>query len=305
MALNYSLLDIPEQQITYNRWEHISEEVFFSLLCNWILNVCQLLQNKEWNDISIPINPEDIDEKLAMQEILADISLVELLSSNSWDRTIFPSEDYRNTNWETITPNNCRIFTSWSYSVFDIEEVNLRNIPKSKILHNLYESIKSLYWDIGGKFSLDIHINSEYFINMGLLNHVYWERILKKVREFLDRYDNNKWKELFFCQISHSVLPVNLARNEINSKISKLEDIWFDKDLEKYNNFIATLKNIEDVFLNDSDALQNYLCNSRKIVLEDIAYHTKWLIENLWYFKIEWKSVSELVKELLFYNNWK
>ncbi|MFA5917003.1 MAG: hypothetical protein WC850_02065 [Candidatus Gracilibacteria bacterium] len=304
MALNYSFLDIPEQQITYDRGKHISEEVFFSLLCNGILNVCQLLQNKEGNDISIPINPECVDEKLVMQEILADISLVELLSSNSWDRTIFPSEDSRNTNGETITPNNCRIFSSGSYSVFDIDNVKLKNIPKSKILHNLYESIKSLYGDIGTS-PLDIHISSEYFINIGLLNHVYGKRILKKVREFQDRYDNNKGKELFLRQISHSEFPVNFVRNEIKSIISKLEDIWFDKDLEKYNNFIATLKNIEDVFLNDSEALENYLCNSKKIILEDIAYHTRSLIKNLGYFKIEGNGVSELVKEILLNNNGK
>jgi hypothetical protein len=51
--------------------------------------------------------------------------------------------------------------------------------------------------------------------------------------------------------------------------------------------------------------LENYLCNSKKIILEDIAYHTRSLIKNLWYFKIEWNWVSELVKEILLNNNWK
>jgi hypothetical protein len=280
----FSYISLPNK-INYKRDVKIQDEILFSLVCKWILNVCQLIEDESWDVYSIPLNPKNVEEKIEIEEILADLSLAELLSWDTWDRSIIPGNDYRSKSWENITGNNLRIYHSWIYSIFDFDDTTLWNIKYKEILAKLWESITNLYWDYN-----DLIAYPSYFINVWLLSELYWNRILKKVEEFLKRYDSVEWKNLFLAQIRQSVKPRQFAPQRVNDILWNAKDFWYKKDEEKYENFIKTLKRLKAIFSKNNKALEKYI-SSKKFSEEEIRKKIRDLAE--WFNKAFLKRVIE------------
>lgn len=67
-------------RVSYEKERMESDEFFFSLLCNGILNVCQVIRDTKGRLHSIPILESDNHESLLFSEIIADLSLVGVIS---------------------------------------------------------------------------------------------------------------------------------------------------------------------------------------------------------------------------------
>lgn len=268
----FSYISLPNK-INYKRDIKIQDEILFSLVCKWILNVCQLIEDESWDVYSIPLNPKNVEEKLSMEEILADISLMELLSWDWLDRTIFPHNDERSKTWETVVWNNLRIYPNWVYSIFDIWIFNSEKRNNENITKTLWQSIKNLHWDVD-----NIIYPINFFIESELLWEKYWNRILKKVEEFLKRYDSVEWKSVFLAQIRQSVKPRQFVPQRVNDILWNAKDFWYKKDEEKYENFIKTLKRLKAIFSKNNKALEKYI-SSKKVFEEEVRIQIRKILE--------------------------
>lgn len=235
----------PEDQTNYTIpftvWEKYfpwSQNVqhFTSLLCHWILNVSQVL--KAWKDnVSIPIREELVEEKLSFQEILADMVLYQLITWD-WDRNLLPMS-WKKTWWK-IQLHNCLIFSSWSYSIFDINDFwdVVEVIKEGDVLKEIIHNIRLLYDNK--------HLDDPDFFNWLFLtpeeddyNSVwkqwFFQRMLAKIDEFLARYDWEEWKQFFIIQKQYSCPDESIE--EIN---------------KRYELLIITLKNIKKIISQDN-----------------------------------------------------
>lgn len=242
-----SYLVPPEWQINFKKsyifeWQKFdpSIEILISLICNWILNVSQVVMTDEYEVTSIPINPEKVEEKLSYQEVLADIVLYQLLSEE-YDRDLLLSSEQ--VSWSKIWFHNCNIFER-SYSIFDIYDF-WPKVYEKDVFKLIFEIIRSLY---NNEFLDDIELFNNIFISpeendsISIWKHGFFERMLLKVNEFLERYDNEEWKTFFLRQVAKSLNFKNMP-----SDFKEEKDIWYDKDLERYNNLVFSLKNIKSV----------------------------------------------------------
>ena len=66
--------------------------------------------------------------------------------------------------------------------------------------------------------------------------------MLLNVNEFLNNYDWEEWRSFFLRQVVKA-----RDYNTIPKDLKKKDDIWFDEDIERYENLIFTLKNIKEV----------------------------------------------------------
>ncbi len=98
----YSTIKISQDIVTYKRTPYI-HEILVSLLVRGILNISEIFQSQGMAySIAQPLNMGD--ERLSLEEILADICLIEVLTGNSGDRMVAPlSNDRRNKHNEFIT----------------------------------------------------------------------------------------------------------------------------------------------------------------------------------------------------------
>jgi len=206
---------------------------FTSLLCNWILNVSQII--KKWkSNISIPINEKLVSEKLSYQEIISDIVLYQLITWEQ-DRSILLKSDMKSM-WE-IQSHNCLIFREWTYSIFDIGDNGFK-LEENEIFRQIVYSLRELY---DNKYLDEFNFYDCLFLSPEENNFIniwtqwFFQRMLSKVKEFLNRYDWEEWKDFFITQKKYS------CPDEDNKKI-----------LDRYNNLIYTLKNIKKVISQDN-----------------------------------------------------
>lgn len=263
----------PEWQHNYEdelfRLNEKSIEIFTSLIFNWILNVSQILDAWGKKRISIPINPEFVDEKLSFLEILSDIVLYQLITWED-DRWIHLTNDKRTKNWEYIKSHNCIIFSKGTYSIFDIYKF-IHKIPKDEVFKKIFLNIRELY-------SNDFFTRDDfYFLLCAWFDDEIWKnnffwRMLLKVNEFLERYDWDEWKKFFLRQKAHSV-----NSDWMPSQLNEKEDFWYDKDEEEYENLIFTLKNIKEVISQDDmkEVAMEYLYSDFNFVKNDLVLHLK------------------------------
>lgn len=270
-----SYLVPPEWQINFKKsyifeWQKFdpSIEILISLICNWILNVSQVIMTDEYEVTSIPINPEKVEEKLSYQEVLADIVLYQLLSWD-YDRDILLSSN--NISWNKICFHNCDISSS-SYSIFDICDF-WPEITEDEVFYLIFEIIRSLY---DNDFLDNINFFDEIFLSpeendfVSIWKQGFFQRMLSKVDEFLERYDNEDWKKLFLRQKAKSLNFKNTP-----SYIKKEKDIWFDEDLERYNNLIFSLKSIKSIISWDNirNKALEYLGSDIDFINRDLKKH--------------------------------
>ncbi len=268
---SYSLLTIPDGISGYKRKKYLREEVFCSLLFKGILNFCDILVDMEWNAVSIPMNPQFVDEKLELTQIIADIALIEVLTGNTWDRSVIPQYDHRNQQEHAIMGNNCCIFYEGTYSVFDIDDANFRFLRVEDILWEFLRSIQNLYsvHDLpGAPFSL---------VELEVTGIVFGNRIVDRVSRLLERYDNLEWKKLFFEQRLYvSYKGKKTLEKTLNIHEWK-DDIWSDEDREMYERFIRLLRIIRDIFSQNNRALSEYIETNRSVLLGEIVFNCKTL----------------------------
>ncbi len=265
----YSLLGIPEGIVKYQRSAQIiKEEILLSHLCKGIINFCDLVRDNSWRVFSIPLNPDFVEEHLDITEILADIALLEVLTGNTWDRSIVPWYDYRSESGEFITGNNCRLFHQWTYSIFDIDDVEFRSLWRNSMLKAFYISIKNLY------YISDLPWASTQLLELDVTDEEFWDRIISRVHLFLERYDNPEWKKLFLRQIAHSSSDYRNTQKRVLILLRWKEDVWFDEDREMYERFIALLRMIQDIFSQNNRALSEYIEKNKEVLKEELI--TTW-----------------------------
>jgi hypothetical protein len=290
----------PEDQYNYPKsteiWigrKYSQIETFTSLMCNWVLNVSQILNI--WNDekISIPINPELVKEKLSFQEILSDIVLYQLITWED-DRILIPTSCAK--NWKYVNFHNCEIFHSWTYSIFDIYDFWPR-ISKDEVLNEIITNIRYLYRN---DFMDDLDIFECLFIEPDENNFIniwkkgFFQRMLWKVDEFLERYEWEEWKKFFLRQKARSTDYINIPK-----WLYDKEDIWYDEDLERYENLIFTLKNIKEVISQENikEIILEFMCLNFDFVKKDLKWHIKKSIELL--LQLVYISIRNSIKNIL------
>ncbi len=266
----------PPEQINYiqnynpasYKWrESWRVKTFVSHLCHWILNVSQALDVWYNKKISIPINPQNVEERLMFQQILADIVLYQLITWDN-DRHITYDNDDRAKDWNVIKWHNCIIFREWTYSIFDIFDF-WSSLSKEKVLEEIIISVRDL-------------LENYYMDDQDQRDHIFlwfFDRMLVKVDMFLELYWWETWRKFFLRQVAHSRDPEPIL-HDIQGK----DDIWYDMDIERYEALIYTLNNIREVI-----SIQN--------IEEEILDYMYWDYDFL---KKELKTNLEKGRDLLF-----
>jgi len=252
------------------------DEIIISLIFRWIINVCEVVQDWENNTFSIPINPEQVEERLEYNEIIADILLYQVLS---WcqDRKLIYQDDYRSDFWEHIWPHNCRIFPQGTYSIFDIVWT-FPKIPRNQVEAVFYYELRYLFWyDDNESRSLQ-----DFFDTDLAMAEKMKDRILKNARKLLERYEWEGGKKFFLTQCAQASFPYNSKPWSFIKGLSEKEDFWYDGELEIYDNLVFSLTNIITVF----EEWYYDLFSSKEFIREDCRNKFRYHIWKAWeYFK--------------------
>ncbi|MDD3303015.1 MAG: hypothetical protein PHN31_05635 [Candidatus Gracilibacteria bacterium] len=253
-------------------------QYFTSLLCNGILNVSQIVV-KGKNNISIPINIKQVQEKLSYQEILSDLVLYELITGEE-DRSLLPVSGEKTLG--SVGPHNCIIFREGNYSIFDIYDFG-KKIDENDVLRQIVYTIRNLY---DNNYLDEIDFFDQLFLSpeenpsVSIGKQGFFQRMQSKIDEFLNRYDGEEGKKFFIIQKLHSC-PEE------------------EKDVidERYEELIYTLKNVKKVISQDNirEKAIYYICTDYKLIKNDFLAHlskTKELFRQiLFIFKTKVKEI--------------
>jgi hypothetical protein len=218
--------------------EHYRQEILVSMVLRSCLNICEHIE-EEWIVHSVPLDLTAVKEQLTLSQILADFVLYHLITWDT-DRDLCWQNDYRSKEWENISTHNCRIWPNGTYSIFDLEWDFVR-IEKKDIEFLIIQYIK----DLLSPDKYDSPITHESIgPDLWLLDdEELVDRMLKTSKILLDQYDNPEWKIFFLKQ---SWMAFQWRNTNPNLDLSTKEDIWYDEDLERYNDFIFTTRNIHE-----------------------------------------------------------
>ena len=276
----------PDNQVNYSRehspiflkWQNKSynwrktwqAETFVSLMCHWILNVSQVLDIWHYEKVSIPILETTCDEKLSIQEILSDIVLYELITDDN-DHSIVLDNDERAKDWNIIKWHNCIIYKEGTYSLFDTID-HWNKIEKEEVKDKIISSIRNI---LDKEFLADADEWYHYF-------EWFFDRMLLNVNEFLNNYDWEEWRSFFLRQVVKA-----RDYNTIPKDLKKKDDIWFDEDIERYENLIFTLKNIKEVIsVEDIEGkMLDYMWTDYTFIKNEVELHltkVRELLARLW-----------------------
>lgn len=270
----YSTIEISDDMRLYERIPY-THEILVSLLVRWIVNISEIVRIKgKAYSLAQPLNMGH--EKLWIEEILADICLIEVLTGNSGDRSIVPfSNDVRNQHGEHVTGNNCRVYHDGTYSVFDIDSLEFRKLWENDVLYEFYLALSRMY---GVE---DMPQKSSFLLYYELPSEKFWNRVANRVKLFLERYDCEDGEKLFLRQIAHASSDYRSVTPETLKKLEGKEDVWFTEDEELYKNFIYLLHSIYSIFSQNSYVLSEYIDRSRRVILKEIRETVIALMENL------------------------
>jgi hypothetical protein len=244
-----SHLQIPKDTTVYKRIHSpnpqsnqtsLKDEVFVSYLCRWTLNMCELIE-KDWDFYSLPMYPKNINRRMNFIELVWELALFSILfEGTSPDRCIIPRDDRRSNTNEHITGGNCRIFQEGSYSIFDVLFKDVWTISKEGVPLLFLEVFSALY----EVENVETFTSIESFMESGLLDQDFWNHIIQKCSEFLEKYEWEDWKNFFFSQMKKSMWMNAFSQQKCDSY---------------YQKFMANLKNIQSVFLDDNCCISSYI----------------------------------------------
>lgn len=233
----------------------VKEEVFIAKICSWILNVCPF-EEYDWKYYSIPFIESTQNPELKVAEIIADMSLFSLLfeTTNGCDRNLFPWDDFRNKHGETISWNNCRVYHSWTYSIFDINPRICKWMSEDdKILEEMFYILERLFIEIWESLSLS------FFCESWFTDEDFGKRIINRCNKFQELFRGKLWEEKF----------MEMYKNIIG---------W-TYGIHLYNNFLNNLGFIQSIFKKNPYAFQDFIWESSKLRRRRIKFLTRELYE--------------------------